>query len=192
MIHPFTKLQWMVMEREQVRRDTCNRLFSGFADRMENISNNDYEIKFQPGEVKITDWRGWTDLLAIRKRERKVKDNWLTLVLSNQNIVTDRNTLIPTYESLEMIKGFHGASIYKTILKHPYQINPQTDLIRIRRGKDPSGDSIDFSNIMVYMNPINDSFGYELVTKSKFFNANNVHMYYSEESKAYDELEVLR
>lgn len=188
MINPEMKVQWMNVKEEQVKTTSILNLFKEYSHRTTKTKDGHEEIRFSPGELKITDWRGWTDIEYLRR----VKDAdvlWVALFTDNQEIIVSSGELIPVYKSSIPKRGFHGASIFEYQLKIPRDIDISTDFIRIRRG-------INQEEFVRIHEPIYDCtsapslFGYEIGTKSKFFNCNNVHIFGSDTVP--DKMEISR
>lgn len=182
------KLQWMDVKEEQVKTTSVFDLFKEYSHRAIKNENGHEEIKFNTGELKVTDWRGWTDIEYIR-RVKNINMPWIALCTDSHDIIVSSEELIPVYESPIPKRGFHGASIFEYQLKIPRDIDISTDFIRIRRG-------IDQKEFVHIYEPICDCtsapslFGYEIGTKSKFFNCNNVHIFGSDVIP--DKMEVSR
>ena len=183
------ELQWMNVREEQVKTTSAFDLFKENSHRVMRVKNGYREIRFNPGELKITDWRGWTDIEYIRKVESRFIP-WVRIIAGNQVIIVSSSEEIPVYKSDVPKKGFHGASVFSYQLKTPSKFSPLTDLIRIRRGVDSNGDPIEFAKPLVVDGLTQYEYGYEIGTKSKFFNCNNVHIFGSDTVP--DKMEVSR
>lgn len=190
MISPEMELQWMNVKEEQVKTTSVFDLFKENSHRMMRIKNGYKEIRFSPGELKITDWRGWTDIEYIRKVEA-ITPSWIQISAGQQSILVSEHEEIPVYTSISPRKGFHGASVYNYQLKRPYDIDPLTDFLRIRRGIDLDEIPIEFDHpSLQFKGRCHSDFGYEIGTRSKFFNCNNVHIFGSDTVP--DKMEVSR
>ena len=188
MISPEMKVQWMNVKEEQVKTTSILDLFKEHSHRSTKMNDGHEEIRFNPGELKVTDWRGWTDIEYIRRIE-DMNVLWVALCTDSHDIIVSSEELIPVYKLSIPRRGFHGASIFEYQLKIPRDIDKTTDFIRIRRGFNQE----EFVHIY---EPIYDCtsapslFGYEIGTRSKFFNCNNIHIFGSDSIP--DKMEVSR
>jgi hypothetical protein len=125
--------------------------------------------------VKTTDWFGWTDIISIRRHENIEK--WISVQAANQRIELTNETLIPVYDYNNPSIGFHGERKYPYTIKQVKDVLP-SDSVQIRRGKDYKNMDIKFTPITI-LKCVDKSYryGYEIITKSGFFNANNIHIY---------------
>ncbi|MCM1220108.1 MAG: hypothetical protein NC548_37020 [Lachnospiraceae bacterium] len=181
MIHPINELQWMDVKAGKVTKGSAMNLFQEYAHRVMRVRNGVKELLFSPGELKITDWRGWTDVEYIRKVEALMMP-WVTISAGDKTIIVSSGEEIPVYEETTPRKGFHGASVFAYKLKTAREFDPRTDFVRVRRGLDRNGDPIEFDHPMIIKTDTGTiGFGYEIGTRSKFFNCNNFHIFGSDD-----------
>lgn len=180
----------MDVKGEQVKTTSAFDLFKEYSHRATRNGNGNEEVRFNPGELKITDWRGWTDVISIERIETWLFTTWARLSVGNQNILVTGGELVPVYTSTVPKKGFHGASVFEYQLKEYQSIDSNTDFIRIRRGINPNGGHIEFAHPIIEVEMIHPKFGYKITTRSKFFNCNNVHIFGSDVIP--DKMEVSR
>lgn len=179
MVHPLTQVQYIDIKNGQPRYKNINELYQEYSYKVTNISNNISEIDFTNENVKITELFGWTQLLNIRKIIYDNPINWVEIKAANKFIDVSYDELIPIYKIDDSIIGFHGEVKYKYNLKHYHEII-NDDYIRIYRGKDNNNQFIEFTLPEINNTSSNISYGYEIITKSRFFNGNDIHLYSSD------------
>lgn len=178
MLHPTTKVQWMDVKSDKVHKDDIGKIFQMYSHRAIRTSNvSEVIFKAKYDIVKITDMYGWTDVKAIR---RIVNVNgWMALGAENQQIKLSEDTLVPIYQPDAPFPGFHGETKYPFSSKKLSDIE-QGDMVRIRRGKNGNGEDIEFAVVSfsgsLYIHDDEPTHGYEIITKSGFFNGNNIHL----------------
>lgn len=175
MIHPLTKVQWIDVKSQQVFTDTIDKMFQMYSLKAKD-NDNESEIILD-SIVKVTDWYGWTDVVSIKRIECCIV--WKHIYAATKSVVLSNNTTIPVYEDDSSYKGFHGETKYNHIIKSLCDIR-SGDMIRIRRGIDDYGNEVEFANVELLQNKEcipTENYGYEIVTKSGFFNANNIHLF---------------
>lgn len=175
MIHPTTKVHWMDVESKIVRHSDVMLLFQNYAHLAIKKDVHISEVSFHNSDhVKITDLYGWTAIKAIRRVENSRQ--WCTIIADNTDILTTRSTLIPVFDPYHPYPGFHGET------KYPFEIKLVSDLIyddkiRIRDGSLTPDGKIEFVCTHVLSSDMESGVGYEIITRSKFFNADNIYMY---------------
>lgn len=193
MIHSKTKVQWADVNRSDVQSGPISLLFQSFTFKASRSGFTEIIQFTDDDNVKITDWTGWTNILCIKKIATSIsipeqpRDHhtiyvqdtlWHKLISGNKEIIISKNATIPIYKPTEAISGFHGEIKYPYVIKYPFDIK-SGELIRILDIDDntPAG----FGEVNI--NPCSGcQFGYEIYTKSKFFNANDFHLFGSEGS----------
>lgn len=183
MIHPSTQIQYLDIKVGEPRYKTINDLYQEYCHKaIDVISNKEYkvgEIDFsETADVKITELFGWTDIIMLRKCQYLSSDiNWINIIAANKNVLVSDKSLIPFYEVDNTTRGFHGEVKHKYILKNPTK-SVKGDYLRLHGGEDEKGNSIEFTN-KILINPhhgYNVSYGYEIITKSRFVNGNDIHL----------------
>ncbi len=179
MIHALTKIQYMDVNTEQVFTDTIGRMFQRYYLKAK-VTTDMHTVIFNPeiNLIKITDMTGWTDVKAIRKVKTII--SWTVLGAASNQITLSENRSIPIYSPDTPTQGFHGETKYPYIAK-PISEICDGDMGRVRRGVDGSGNDIEFTpisftGIAFGINKGELDWGYEIETKSGFFNANNIHL----------------
>jgi len=181
MIHPVNDLQWMDVKSEKVTTGSAMTLFQEYAHKVMRVRDGVKELLFRPGELKITDWKGWTDVEYIRRVDALMMP-WVTISAADRKIIVSPDEEIPVYEKPTPRRGFHGASVFAYKLKTPAELDPRTDFVRVRRGFDRSGHRVEFGHPMIIKTDTGTiGFGYEIGTRSKFFNCNNFHIFGSDD-----------
>jgi hypothetical protein len=179
MLHPETIVQWMDVKSQKVFTDGIAKMFQMYS-HMASKTSDGSEVLFSPQSniAKITDMYGWTSVKAIRRIDNVPE--WFELNIANHQITLSRDSIIPIYEPNSPFLGFHGETKYPFTGKHITNIE-EWDMARIRRGKNKDGEDIEFSNIslskVMYIFEKTLCVSYEVITKSGFFNGNNIHLF---------------
>lgn len=182
MLHPLTNIRWIDTNNERSTSNSVKVLFQVYAHKARELKEGYHRIEFNDDSMKITDWYGWSTIKAINRIRPERQIDWFGVISANQGIVISRETIIPIYDETKPMRGFHGEIKYPYILKDVNSINP-CDKVRIKNGM--IGDEmIEFSNTIIkYCGDVIFDYGYEIETQSGFFNANNIHMYGSNETR---------
>lgn len=180
MIYKLTPIHFLDINEGVDYNETAEFLFTHYAHKI-NTTEKGEEIIFASNDnVKITDWKGWTQL---EKIEKVIHPDWYELEprvpsgLSKFTPITvSSDALIPVYDNHKMIRGFHGE------LKFAYTIKTADkllypDKIRFVKLIDPSGVDNPFSGVSIIPKMNSPAIGYNIYTKSKFFNAGIYHLY---------------
>lgn len=180
MIHGSTIVHWLDTNDHDFGRISIAKLFQRYSVKSKRISDDEYVITFDESDsVKVADWTGWTELQAIHKVTNP-DGLWRIISVGEESISVSDDTLIPTY-SFVRITGFHGEN------KYPYTVKEVKELNRehVVRVNNPTTDAYGYDglyHIDIISNKYYDdtTYGYKLITRSKFFNANKFHMYGSD------------
>lgn len=178
MIHPNTQIQYIDIKLGEPKYNTVNDLYREYAHKANMLTDNCSIIDFGSNyNVKVIDLFGWTDIIQI-KRIKSDAIVWNNINVANKQILLSDDELIPFYDIDETTRGFHGEVKYKYILKHLIKSDKSKDFIRIRKGEDEFNNDIEFSPIRIH-SVSNDktNYGYQLITKSRFFNGNDIHLF---------------
>jgi len=184
MLYPDTQIQYIDIKDGEPRYKTINEFYQEYSHKSKiKISDNvgtTSEIDFTDMNVKITDLFGWTQVLMVRKIIQKAGIRWADIVTANKQILISTGTLVPYYQKEETNIGFHGEVKHAYVLKNPSKAN-DNDCMRIHNGETFDGNPIEFARQEI-INTFegNDNYGYEIITKSRFFNANDIHMFGSD------------
>ena len=186
MIHHSTPIHFLDINEGVDYNKDAEFLFTHYAHKI-NVTDKGEEIVFTDNDnVKIMDWRGWTQ---IEKIEKSINENWYQLMpivipegLYNHQkfspIEVSSDTLIPVYDPHKFIRGFHGEVKFEYKLKKVDQLS-STDQLRFLKLIDIYGNNHRFSSVTLY--PTNSTIiGYKIYTKSEFFNAGVYHLYASD------------
>lgn len=179
MIHPDTPIRWLDTHDENVRKNTVAEIFAKFAEHATALSGDTSEITFgDTSTIKVQDWYGWTDLLAITRYSNVPLEAWRKIALmydEERFIRVTQTELIPVYEHERATRGFHGELKYPYILKNPGKLEVN-DRLRVRDVTYPTRQ--EFSTVYYKEIPNGDKdYAYGIVTKSRFYNANGFHLY---------------
>lgn len=180
MIHSSTRVQCLDINTGEPLYGTIEQIFQKYSHLIEEVSMNGYcnnilKINFDNRNFKITDLFGWTDVITIYR----IMDyyQWSNINLDNNDIIVSSNELIPIYNKDKNKIGFHGEVKYNYILTNPAKI--KNGYIRVNNGEDDQGNPIEFlipkkiNNSDEYIK----SNGYMIITKSRFYNGNNIHLF---------------
>jgi hypothetical protein len=175
MLHPYTTVQWLDKKEERSYIDKVLSLFTKYSTYAKE-SNGELVIDFNQHSqiVYIVDGFGWTALQSIRKVNKKC--DWKSIVAPRSFTATE-DTLIPVYDTSNYKIGFHGE------VKYDFKVIPvseltQGDKLRVRRLTDDNGNKMEYQEVDSVITTSDDPLmGYELITRSGFFNANNIHMW---------------
>lgn len=176
MIHGSATIQWLDITSQENGISTVAKLFQRYSVKAKRISEDEEVITFDKSDnVKVTDWTGWTELQSIHKI--KNADGWRVMRVGNQALMVSNDTNIPVYSST-MVVGFHGEN------KYPYIVRAVKDLndVAVVRVLNPNIEVISHNGLYILEidhchQTDNGTYGYEIITRSKFYNANKFHMY---------------
>lgn len=183
MIHPSTQIQYLDIKTgeakyksvEEFYQEYCHKATVAWKSKVFDISLIDFS---KDDLLKITDSFGWTDILSIAKIPFMHEiDSWYKIDGGDKSILVSSCEYVPTYNIRCPKIGFHGEVKYNYTLKTPNEIKAD-DYLRLYRGKDNNGSIIEFAD-SITSKPIDDKYdyGFSIMTKSRFFNANRIHMF---------------
>lgn len=149
--------------------DTVEKLYQEYSHMVRRFDEKICGIYFgRNSPVKITDLFGWSSLLILRKITDKGR--WKRIITANgKEIIVHRYSLIPVYDTLKYQNGFHGEVKYPYVLKNPDKLLP-SDTLRLRDINN------EFSTVTVEDIDDTDDYRFEIVTKSRFCNVNDVQI----------------
>lgn len=177
MIHGSTIVHWLDINDQESGTSSVAKLFQRYSVKSKRISDDESVITFDKSDnVKVSDWTGWTEVQAIHKVTNP-DCMWRIIHVGEESLMLSNDTAIPIYSSTRII-GFHGENKYPYIIKEVKDLN-EGHVVRVL---NPSIET--FNNDGLYHIDIssnkhydNRTYGYEIITRSKFFNANKFHMY---------------
>lgn len=181
MVNENAIVTWMDLNQKDVINDTIGNMTQYYSDKMDAIQGIPLVgsmgsiIFTQVENIKITDLYGWTDLVELSKKPIQGESYWMEIKAGENTIIVDSFTLIPVYLTDNPTVGYHGEVKYDYVLKHPEKILP-TDKIRIKRGMT----DMEFVTPVIKRSNYDGKFGYEIMTKSRFANMENVYMFASD------------
>ena len=195
MIHPNTKIQYIDLRDGEPRYKTIDDLYKEYAHRSVDCYQEYSYITFDNRGIKITELAGWTDLLEIRKIALNQLDiRWINLKFNNTEIKVSHTELIPAYESDKTIIGFHGEVKYLCTPKSPLHLSDNESVRTHKYFEYTDEHAVEFirpTGINIIINP-DITYGYQLITKSGFFNGNKIHLFACEyDDKNKDENNIL-
>ncbi len=177
MYHPDTIVHWLDIDKEYVGEDTISSMFQYFA-LLANVNSNRNEVLFKnPNNtsydfnVKLKDWYGWTNVISISKTEIPI--TWRIIELNGlAKLHVCDDTLIPVCSNIaRTFRGFNGEVKYRYEIRKYKELQP-TDFFRVRDIVDNNFTD----DIRVCGSATTDHY-YSIVTKSSFFNGNNILLY---------------
>lgn len=185
MLYPTTRIQFMDVNSEEVTTCSVDAFFRKYFHKSEQY-HAIRRINFERDGmiVKIRDNEGWTDIRYIDMYNND--DGWVVMHAADKTITVSPFTFIPTYDEEHPETGFHGEIKYPYILMHPEKVHENKAKVRVIKGHDGRKD-VEFAHGIILPN---DSFlskiatfviGYNIVTKSRFFNAEGVYLFGDEE-----------
>lgn len=181
MIHPDTPIRWLGIYDQTVHNTTIADLYRKYIERSHptDVLGDVNFITFDEERyVKIQDWYGWTDIISIERHSNIPLRSWRDVSLfydHHRKIRVTSDELIPVYEQERAMRGFHGEIKYPYILKRSKDLEID-DRLRIRDVDYPV--RTEFSLIQSNEVPNGDKdYGYRIITKSRFYNANGFHLY---------------
>lgn len=186
MIHPDTQIQYLDIKDGEPRYKSINEFYQEYAHKsilkMDTNNIQEFMIDFSLNpHVKITDLFGWTDVLEIRKLvyRHPLRINWVDVLVANKQLITCNRELLPVYGIDKNRIGFHGEVKYQYTLTTPTKISD--GYLRVHNGEDGDGNSLEFA-VPQIIDPgnsgaIDASYGYEIITKSRFYNGNDIHLF---------------
>lgn len=198
MLHPDTIVHCIDTETRHIHVTQICKLFQLYSHKMEKIDEDDFEIKLEPGTLKVKDLLGWTDVTSIRKLLGINQRYWGVFGIPPIPITVD--TLIPVFDVEKPIHGFHGDIRYKWWIKELMNLN-DSDFIKIR---DPRSKLYHFMQVRsfreinrwTFSHSVDDlkeviriahdyspdlvtltDFAYQIFTKSGFYNVGSLYLW---------------
>jgi hypothetical protein len=166
MIHHSTLIKWIDVRSQEFHKDSIQKLYQTYS-YMED-KNLGRIIFSDSNKIKIKDNTGWTDILSIKKGSNK---KWIYIKsFSTLELKVDIEQQIPIYDTQKITKGFHGETLYH------YDIIKAEKLIDgnlLRFGNSFTNITFTFS---LFQNSSVSEDGYDLFTKSHFFNAGEFYL----------------
>ena len=142
---------------------------------LSTIDDNSIEtIDLSGRNIKIADGTGWTQLLKITRDEMDAMMYSIGSTISDIHINASESTLIPIYKPYMSKPGFHGEVLYQYTPKALCDCQYGIDNIRV----------FDFNNTKydrfepIHHHMMEDVYikGYNIFTKSGFYNCSNMHL----------------
>lgn len=174
-------------------QDTISHIFWKYGYKVQREPGFVNSIDFSEMNIKIKDWTGWTQLLKIRECEAEPFD-WIGLEPTDPNIkkfIQLKDCNIALYDKDTSTHGFHGEVKYKyTIRDYQYLKNQDKVTMRILVPYQEQWQMfMDMKVLHISRFFAPELVGYEIYTKSGFYNANGFHLC-SSDAKAEDEKDL--
>lgn len=181
MLHPQTQIQYIDIKDGEPRYKSINAFYQEYSHKSKLVISAPeeklFEIDFTDMNVMITDLFGWTQVLKVKKIVIQVPITWVDICAANKQILLSGSTLVPYYKLDETSRGFHGEVKHAYVLKNPSKAD-ENDYLRIHNGETPTGEPTEFvRQEIIHTFESNTVTGYEIITKSRFFNANDIHLF---------------
>lgn len=186
MIYPTTQIQYMDVKEEKVETCTIESFFTKYFYRAEVHHGGFHQIHCERHmmDIKIRDNTGWTDIRYVNMVPNK---EWMRIYSGGKSIIITPYTFLPTYDDQHPESGFHGEIKYQYTLMHPEKVCENEAKIRVINGYQ-NDEEVEFDKVIIdylYSKKLNIkppyTIGYDIVTKSRFFNANDIYLFGSEE-----------
>lgn len=178
MIHQDSIVQWMDLDTQKVEEKEISVMFGRYIPRSKTNDEGILEVEFNSKKdiVKITDWKGWSDLRLFRRQANITE--WIKLTTKRgKNIIATPDTLIMVYDLSATSRGFHGETKYTHIVV-PFDGVKENDIVRVRHTQDEEGFDIDFDTVtQIECLKSEPKIGYQITTKSGFYNCNDFYLY---------------
>ena len=175
LIYKDQQIQFIDVNKELMKKDSIENIYQMYSHKIELYDNKFSYINFADKDnVKISDLYGWTEIFRFAKMPNI--NTWKSIKVADKEIIISSETLIPCYDINNPYRGFHGEVKYPYILKNPEKLTSE-DWLRIHRGKDQNNNDIEFDHPIVNdFIPNNNEYGYDIITKSRFGNVNDVQI----------------
>ena len=180
-------VQWMDVNEKKVYCDTVARLTGKYMLYGATLSDGTISIplEHEKNQVLITDWLGWSAINTITRLGGQT--DWVELITAHgKAILGTSDTLIPVYNPDVLTVGFHGERKYAYELKEFGEISDEESIVRVRHSIDDNDIDIHFDTIVSvvvydnYYHAFDDmelsTIGYHIITKSGFFNCNDIYL----------------
>ena len=189
MIHPDTQVQYIDMRDGEPRYKSINEFYQEYCHKAilkmdtNNVQESIIDFSLNP-HVKITDLFGWTDVLEIKRFTIRypLTINWINILVKDKKLITCNRELLPVYDINDNKIGFHGEVKYKYTLTSPVKLS--SGYLRTNNCEDENGNQVEFIiPEIVDLGNYNIDYsinGYEIITRSGFYNGNNIHLFGSD------------
>lgn len=180
MIYHDSEMMWMDVSDRDVYTGPVSKMFGQYALRAATLQDGLIRLEFNSERniVKVPDWRGWSDM--IRFDRQAGINNWIRLTTDGgKSIMATPDSIIPVYDVSKVTSGFHGETKYGYVLTKFFDVRLD-DTVRVRHQINDDDVSIDFghiSSIDITKNALETQIGYEVITKSGFYNCNDVYLW---------------
>lgn len=175
MVHQNSIVQWMDLDTKDVKEMEISRMFGQYIARANRVSDNMMMGAFKNDRIKITDWKGWSQVLSIT-RESNITE-WYKLTTKFGTVITAAPcTEIMIYNPDKMHKGFHGESKYEYV-DTTFRAIEIGDVVRVRHTQNSNGYDVNFDSIESIEHLCTDpAIGYHVKTKSGFYNCSDFYI----------------
>lgn len=181
-----THVSWLDMHRKAYRWTSVAELFKRLSMYATWNGANQYTIELDPGQVKVQDWYGWTDLVSITRIMEPV-ESWWKVTGAVQSVTVSAFELIPVYNPADAKSGFHGDLKYGYVLKNPEKMIGLTGF-RHQLMQRPADSGIsEFVPFTVESADVHPESGYSIVTRSGSVTANCIRLFTANEAAVNDQ-----
>ncbi len=188
MISATSMINWLDLYEKHQIHDTIENMVQRYAEKMHIfpiIGNESFYIP-ENDYIMMEDLYGWTQMESIGKYSVSSYSYWVEVEAGENKIIVDSFALIPVFDIDDPKQGFHGELKYPYKLKNPEKILP-TDYVRIKRGIADT----EFVHPKVSKSDYSSDHYYEIITKSRFVNVNNIYIL-ADNKVTFDEITNLK
>lgn len=166
-IHPSALIYILNPKTSTKEYISINDLFNRYIIYMDN----DEFIKFNNISVLGSENNGYTEIISLKKLIHVNCNNWMKISANNNELIISKYTLLPLFDiSDKMPFAKNGDIRYNRKVKYVSDIKPHESL-SVYNNIDKSEDFVYPKIELLYADSI---FGFEIITKSKFMNINNI------------------
>ena len=175
MIHKDMTICWMDISKNIVKEGSIDEFFRSMAFRVNYSDPSMPYIKFNQNDiVKVTDWKGWTDVEYITKISNMVSAYRIETVHGKYVICSD-NQILPVYDPTKKAIGFHGESLFEFDTVRSYLIK-EKDILRVRHCVDENTNDIFFDEVCRVIQVDDNDEWYVMKTKHGWYNCNDIYI----------------
>lgn len=132
---------------------------------------NDEFIKFKNISILGSENNGYTEIISLKKLISIKCCNWMKISAYDNELIISKYTLLPVFDiSNRMTYTKNGDMIYSKKLKYASDI-ASYEAVSVYNNIDKSSDFVRPKIESIYSDLV---FGFEIITKSKFMNINNI------------------
>lgn len=174
------EVQWLDVGTGEVRTATAETLVGRYIHRVESDDQGRrfIDLTSMAKAVKVTDWKGWSDLLKIQWYPNEMKVPVTTLTTDHgKTLVGTWGALIPIYDPGSTDRGFHGETKYAHRIVNLGSV-AIGDTVRVLHFSDELGNQFDFDTVRSITETERYSHaGYHFTTRSGYMNIGDIYIF---------------